>query len=149
MKKQEEESLQDWYTKRRMNLIAIYFNTCLYQFEYSAISISALFYYTYTLKVGNPHLYYSLTMSAMFLFAPISPIIVGKYTDRTRQVRKAALILSLFNIAGNLLYALPFFTWLPIVGRILCGIPDGIKAAYYGMNLLFLLDKSKLLNAAL
>ena len=133
----EQEVLNDWYRKRRLNLIVTYFNTCMYQFEYAAVSISALFYYKYTLKVENPKMYYALTMGATYLIGPISPVVVGKYTDRTRKVRKIALTLSLFNIAGNLLYSLPFFTWLPIVGRILCGIPDGIKAAYYGMVSLF------------
>ena len=129
----EHEILEEWYRKRRMNLLVTYFNTCMYQFEYASVSISALFYYTYTLNVVNPKLYYSLTTSATYYFGPISSIIVGKYTDRTRQVRKVALILSLFNIAGNLFYSLPFFTWLPVAGRILCGIPDGVKTAYFGM----------------
>ena len=130
----EHSMLQDWYNKRKMNLIVIYFNTCMHIFEYSSIVISALFYFKDTLKVDNPNLYYSLALGAAFAFTPTSSIVVGKYTDKTRDVRRVALFLSLFNIVGNLFYVLPFFNWLPIVGRMFCGVPDGVKSAFTGRN---------------
>ena len=129
---EEKKILQAWYKKRTLNLIVTFINGCLYNFEYAVITISALYYFKDTIKVSNPALYYSLATGAMFVLDPISSIMVGKYTDRTRNVRKVALILAFFNIAGNLLYSFPFFDWIPIVGRLLCGIPDGIKAAYLG-----------------
>lgn len=128
----EQQILKDWYKKRKRNLIVIYFNTCMYIFEYSAIVISALFYFKNTLKVANPNLYYSLTLGAAFAFTPISTIIAGRYTDKTRNIRKVALVLSLFNTFGNLFYVFPFVNWLPIIGRLLCGIPDGVKSAFTG-----------------
>ena len=129
----KQQILQAWYMKRKKTLLVIYISTCLYLFEYSSIVISALYYYKYTIKVENPKLYYSLTLGAAFLLTPILSVIVGKYTDRTRDVRTVALILSFVNIVGNLLYVFPLFNnWLPIFGRILCGIPDGIKSAFVG-----------------
>ena len=115
-----------------MNILVTYFNMVMYQFEYASIVISALFYYRNTLKVENPDLYYSLTLGAMYLFVPLSSVIVGKYTDKTRDLRKVALFISLFNTVGNLLYVFPIYNWLPIVGRMLCGIPDGVKSAFVG-----------------
>ena len=129
---EENETLQDWYKKRKNNTIITYINTCIYVFEYSAIVISALFYYKDTLKVSNPQLYYSLTLGSIYILVPVSSVVVGKYTDKTRDVRKVALFLSYFNIVGNLFYVFPVFNWLPIIGRMLCGIPDGVKSAFMG-----------------
>ena len=82
-----------------------------------------------TIRVEHPELVYSLTLGAVYLLTPISSIIVGGYTDSTRDARNVALLLSFFNILGNLLYVFPVFNWFPIVGRMLCGIPDGVKTA--------------------
>ena len=142
----EHKILQDWYKKRKISLLVTYMNTCLYKFEYTSIVISALFYYKYTIKVENPKLYYSLTLGAAFLLTPISSVIVGKYTDRTRDVRKVALILSFFNIVGNLFYVFPLFNWLPIFGRLLCGVPDGVKSALVGEYLSKFISLHKLLH---
>ena len=128
----EHQILQDWYIKRKKNLMVTYISECLYMFEYSAILISALYYYKDTIKVENPKLYYSLTLGAAYLLTPFSSVIVGKYTDRTRNIRKVALILSFFNIVGNLFYVFPLFNWLPIFGRMLCGVPDGVRPAFLG-----------------
>ena len=128
----EHEILKKWYKKRKINMFITYFNVCMYQFEYGSIVISAFFYFKNTLKVDNPNLYYSLTLGAMYLLVPLSSAIVGKYTDKTRDLRKVALFISFFNTIGNLLYVFPVFNWLPIVGRMLCGIPDGVKSAFEG-----------------
>lgn len=128
----ENKILQDWYKKRKNNTIITYIFTSLYVFEYSAVIISALYYYKDTLKVSNPQLYYSLTLGSLYILVPISLIGVGKYTDKTRDVRKVALTLPTLNIVGNLLYVFPLFNWFPIIGRMLCGIPDGIKSAFMG-----------------
>ena len=131
---QNEESkiLQDWLKKRSRNVIVTYFYMFMFVFEYSSIVISALFYFKDTLKVENPNLYYSLTLGAASFFTPISSILMGKYTDRTRDVRRVALLITLFNFVGNIFYVFPVVNWLPIVGRLLCGIPDGVKSAFTG-----------------
>ena len=128
----EKDTLQDWYKKRKNNMIIIYINTCIFVFEFSAITISALYYYKDTLKVSNPQLYYSLTLGSIYILVPVSSVIIGKYTDITRDVRKTALSVSYFNIVGNLFYVFPLFNWFPIIGRMLCGIPDGVKSAFVG-----------------
>ena len=130
---EEEAMLQEWYIKRRKTLIVIFVNCCLYLFEMSAIAISAMYYFQYTLKVHNIKLFYSCALAGTFLLMPFSCLLVGRFTDRTRRVRAVALFVSSFNIIGNLMYVFAFYSWLPIVGRILCGIPDGIKSAYIGM----------------
>ena len=132
----EDKILQDWYKKRRLNVVVTYFYMFMFIFEYSSIVISALFYFKDTLKVNNPKLYYSLALGAASFCTPISSIVVGKYTDKTRDVRRVALFLSLFNIVGNLCYVFPLVNWLPIVGRMFCGFPDGVKSAFTGKLIL-------------
>ena len=55
-----ENVLNSWYRKRKYNLIVFIVCKCLYAFEVSAITISALYYFQYVLKVEYPKLYYSI-----------------------------------------------------------------------------------------
>ena len=136
--KEEENILQNWYKKRRLSLVVIYVHNCLYMFEISAINISAFYYFKYTLKSPNPRLYFSLVTTAVFVLAPFSAVLVGRYVDRTRDLRKTLFVSTLFNVAGNLMYIFPVYDWFPIAGRILCGVPEGIKSAFKGVYILVL-----------
>ena len=128
----EEEVLQKWYKKRRYNLYVYTVCKCLYGFEYSAISISALYYFQYIIRVSNPKLYYSAAIGALFVSPVISSSWLGRYVDRSRNLRGAALCVACFNFAGNVIYVLPFVSWLPILGRFICGIAEGIDGTYQG-----------------
>ena len=132
VKESEDEILKRWYSKRRWSLMVMYIHSSLYMFELSAITISSLYYFKYTIKTPNPKLYYSLVTSAVYVVAPFSAVLIGRYVDRTRELRKTVFTMALFNVLGNLMYIFPVFDWFPIVGRILCGIPDGIRAAISG-----------------
>ena len=128
----EENLMRDWYKKRQHNLIIYTISKALHAFENSAIQISALYYFQNTIHVENPKLYYSLAMGALFLSATLSSIVIGRYMDHYRNLRRTALWMAWFNIVGNLIYLMPVFDWSPIFGRFLCGIADGIKPAYQG-----------------
>ncbi|XP_066929122.1 uncharacterized protein [Clytia hemisphaerica] len=129
---EEGKLLRSWYRKRKYNLSVFIVMKCLYAFEGSAISISALYYFQNVLKVRDPKLYYSLATGALALSSMFSSAMVGRHVDRHRNLRQTSFVVGLFNIAGNLLYVLPFMNWLPIFGRFLCGIADGVRPAYVG-----------------
>ena len=128
----DEQILESWYRKRRNTTIIIFLDKCLYAFEYSAIGISGLYYYKFTIKADNPKLYYSIAMAAIFFVGIISAFFAGLYIDRTRKCREYLLVSNLFTIIGNLIYVLPFSKWLPIIGRAICGVADGAKPGCQG-----------------
>ena len=127
----EEKELLRWYKKRKYNLIVYFVYKALYSFEMSAISISALYYFKYILKVYSPKLYYSLAIGALSFMSMFSTALVGRYTDHYRCLRKATLI-GWSNVIGNLFYVFPFYGFFPILGRFICGVGDGIPPAYQG-----------------
>ena len=131
----QNKILQDWYKKRKWFIIIATFNQCLYLFEFSALSLSALYYFTFTMKVENPKLYFSLTIGAMYVLCPFSSLFAGRYVDRTRNLRKITLLFSILNLLGNLMYVFPLLNWFPILGRFICGIPSGIRPAFTGEQL--------------
>uniref|UniRef100_A0A7M6DN15 Uncharacterized protein n=1 Tax=Clytia hemisphaerica TaxID=252671 RepID=A0A7M6DN15_9CNID len=128
----EKTCLENWYRKRKYNFIILVILEGLFSFEYSAISISALYYFQDILKVSNPKLYYSLSMAALQFASMISSTLIGKLVDRYRNLRIVVLYISNFNVIGNLLYIFPYLNWFPILGRLLCGIADGTRPAYQG-----------------
>ena len=84
----DDQILESWYRKRRNTTIIIFLDKCLYAFEYSAISISALYYYKFTIKADNPQLYYSIAMAALYIVSIFSAFFAGRYIDRTRKCRE-------------------------------------------------------------
>ncbi|XP_066935298.1 uncharacterized protein [Clytia hemisphaerica] len=121
-----------WKLKRKLTVSIGIIYQCLYCFEYSSTAISALYYYKNSFNVENPKFYYGCSMAAIFLSAIISNYICGRVMDKTRDLRKVVLNLSLCNILGNLTYTLTWSPWLPVLGRFVCGIATGIGAAVTG-----------------
>ena len=143
----EEQNLQDFYRKRRNNLIVYGIFKCLYAFETSAVSLSALYYFQYVVRVENPKLFYSLAVGAISLSSMIMSALVGRMVDRYRNLRKTSF-LAVLNVLGNLIYVFPFFNWFPIFGRFLCGIADGVRPAYLG-EVLLVDDRKKAIQYSL
>ena len=135
---EEMKAVQCWYKKRRWFLFIAIMNACFYLFEYSAVTITAYYYFKLTLKVENPKLYFSLATGAMYILAPFSAVYTGRYVDRTRNLQKTTLLLSFFNLVGNLMYVFPVFKWFPIFGRFLCGVPSGMRPAFSGNLISFI-----------
>ena len=51
----------------------------------------------------------------------VSSVLLGWWTDRSRDVRRIALVVNAFPIVGNLLYFVGFNVWVLLVGRIFSG----------------------------
>ena len=126
-------SLKEWYAKRRMFTVIYTVQQCLLYFEYSAVSISALYYYKETFKVSNPNFFYGINMASLYLTAVIFVNLCGRFTDRTRDIRRVAFVTIAFSAAGNLIYTMTYSKWLPIIGRLLCGSGDGFRTAMAGI----------------
>ena len=85
-----------------------------------------------SLQAEDPKFYYSLSMGAMYISIFISVITCARYMDKTRNLRRIALTTITFSIVGNLTYTITFSPYLPIFGRFLCGINDGVRICAAG-----------------
>ncbi|CAG0901415.1 unnamed protein product [Darwinula stevensoni] len=70
-------------------------------------------------------------MEAFSLASLFSGMLVGYWTDRSGDVRKIALLMNLFQIAGNLFYFIGFFPWILLLGRFISGIGAGLNTVMY------------------
>ena len=61
------------------------------------------------------------TVIAFSMASLFSGMLVGYWADRSKGVRKIALFMNLFQIAGNILYFIGFFPWILLLGRFVSG----------------------------
>ena len=130
-------ALKAWYAKRRMFTVICTVQQCLIYFENSVVSISALYYYKDTFKVSNPSFFYGISMASLNFASIIFVNLCGRFTDRTREVRRVAFFTLAFSAVGNLIYTMTYSKWLPIIGRLLCGSGDGLRTAMAGIYPIF------------
>ena len=130
---EDAPALKEWYAKRRMFTVIYTVQQCLIYFEYTAISISALYYYKETYRVSNPSFFYGISMASLYPATIIFVKLCGRFTDRTRDIRRVAFVTIAFSAAGNLIYTMTYSKWLPIFGRLLCGSGDGFRTAMAGI----------------
>ena len=123
---------KNWFRKRKIMTILGIIQKCVYYFEYSAISVSVLYYYNNIIKVDNPKLFVGLALGAIFVSGTISTYICGRFMDKTRNLRGFGLLGLFCGMVGNLTYSLPFSPWCPIIGRLLCGLQAPIQSTFSG-----------------
>ena len=131
------DSLQEWYKLRHRTMVIGLLHKSIFIFEYSSVSISALYYYQHSIENENPQLYYSLCMGVVYLVALFSSFHGGKYIDRTGNLREIVLMTIFLSICGNALYLISYSKWFPIIGRALCGLAEGARPGFAGECFLF------------
>ena len=129
-----------WYKRRNQAEWIGLIQQCLLYFEHTAVAISALFYYETLFNVDNPKLYFSLAMAMYMTAAMTSVTVCGHYMDRTRNVRRIALVTLAILVIGNLVYTMTYSKWFPILGRFLCGINNGSRTSLAGKTPLQILN---------
>ena len=123
-----------WMKKRRLTTYVLYVHTLLFGTEYSAIVLSLYYYLENSFPDANISLYYCLAMTAMSLSATLTPITLGYYVDKKRNIRMVMVVVISVSMIGNLLYSLHFSVWFIIFGRLLCGLGEAITTAGTGRS---------------
>ena len=120
--------LEKWKKKRKWTTYIFYAFATLLGLEYSAVVLSLMFYLKDTIKVDHAPRYYSIGMTAMCSSAILSSVTLGRFIDKSRNVRGFMLTVNAVNVIGNVIYSLNFSPYLPICGRFLCGVSDSMKS---------------------
>ena len=128
--------------KKKLVVMSFILRYFLMGVEYSIILPTALLYMK-TFEAGP--FFTGLTIAAYPIAAIISLPLFGYFYDRTKRVKELLLLLNFFEALGNLIYALPFSIWLPLLGRFIAGIGDGFLALTVG-ELTYLYDDSQRLG---
>ena len=108
--------------KRRATLLCFSIRMFLLGAEYAIILPSI---WLYLKKFDSQTWFLGLVVAVYPLAAVLSMPIVGRFYDRTKRAKEAILVLNFFEIAGNIVYALPYSQWLPFFGRFFAGLGDG------------------------
>ncbi|XP_065667602.1 uncharacterized protein LOC124807596 [Hydra vulgaris] len=97
--------------------------------EYSVILPTALLYMK---RFNANNIFMGLVVSLYPVGAIISLPLFGYLYDKTKRIKELLLVLNLFQIIGNVLYALHFSIWFPLVGRFISGMGDGFISCVSG-----------------
>ena len=119
-----------WFIlKRRLLTVAFSIRMFMKGVEYSVILPSVLLY----MKTFDANSVFMGLVIAAYPFAGmISLPIFGWIYDKTKKTKQLIMLLNLFQIAGNILYAIPLSKWLPLSGRFISGLGDGFAACAMG-----------------
>ncbi|CAG0889835.1 unnamed protein product [Darwinula stevensoni] len=118
------------FKKKRYITFAISFASNFIGGTEFAIILPSIWRYLQQLGVTN-EAYLGLVTSSFSLASLFSGMLVGYWTDRSGDVRKIALFMNLFQIAGNLFYFIGFFPWILLLGRFISGIGAGLNTVMY------------------
>ncbi|CAB3998336.1 major facilitator superfamily domain-containing 8-like [Paramuricea clavata] len=120
-----------WTFKEKRNLTLFAFSTRMFFMgvEYAVIFPSVWLY----LKIFHVDYWYlGLVLSAYNMVGIVSTALVGRLVDMTRKVRFTGFLWNLAEIAGNFIYAMPFWVGLPLIGRMVAGFGEGFISAMWG-----------------
>ena len=123
--------LAEW-DKKRTRTYYVYLVQALFNgLELTIVQGTLWSYLTTLIDVDNPKLFYNIINGIIF-FAPIVfGSLVGRWVDKTRNLKFSLVILNTFILVGTLLYMLPFSPMFPTAGRMLHGCNFIIRSLMY------------------
>lgn len=128
---EEEETLLDvqhsplFKLKRRLLMMALFFNFFLVGLEYSVTIPPAFFNGKYS---AADRQFMLLEVGFYPMAGMISSLILGHMYDRTKRIRNQLIVMNFLQVVGNYVYAINYSRWLPLLGRIISGAGDGFTA---------------------
>jgi len=127
----------NWLKKRRTTTIICTAFSFVIGMEYSAISVSLLFYLQKLVPdvSGHEKQWYSVVMTACAFSSSIFGVVSGRYIDRTRKIKECLLGFTVVAMIGNLMYTVHQSVWFLVLGRFLCGMIDATQPVISGMCL--------------
>ena len=136
----DENSETRWQSKRKWFLI----NTCVGAFliglSLTGYYPTEYYYLKKAVKVDNPDLYFGLSWAFLYSSGVVSSFVGSYYADRTKHVRHICLLEDVFNIVGNIMYALYYSPAFILLGQLLVGTTAARASASIGE--LFRIDDS-------
>lgn len=111
--------------KRKTTLICFFIRMFLLGAEYAIILPSI---WLYLKRFNVPTWYLGLVVAIYPTAAVLSLPVVGRIFDKTKRTKELILVLNVFEIVGNIIYAIPYSKWFIFIGRFFAGLGDGFYA---------------------
>ena len=121
-----------WEQKRSTTIKAFVLECAALGMEYSVTFLTLWLYVTTLVVTDKPKVFYSIISASYLLSAVLFSILIGRWVDKTRNVRITFLVCNLSVIVGNILYSLHQSPWFLVVGRFLCGIGGPLRSVMSG-----------------
>lgn len=118
-----------YQTKKQLTLIGFALRRFAAGIDYMIIMPTLWFY----LDSFNSRYYFlGLVIAAdsfvCFILSPLVEVIV----EKTQKIRVLGFLANLFQIAGSMIYALPLYFYMPLVGRLVSGVGASFGSALNG-----------------
>ena len=115
------DQLEAWKKKRRSTMIMTAIHRVLYGIQYSNVFATLWIYLTTLVQSDHPYLWYSIISVSFHVSGIIITLIVGRISDKTRDIRACFLVATALTIIGNILYSLPYSIYYVFAGRFVSG----------------------------
>ena len=102
-------------------MIMMALHRILFGIQYSNVFATLWIYLTTLVQTKHPYLWYSLISVSFHVSGMILTLMIGRVSDRTRDIRACFLVTTALTIVGNVLYSLPFSIYYVFAGRFISG----------------------------
>lgn len=125
---------KQWLKERAYNRYIAYFVMFMAGLEISSVIVSMLYYLetSFNYNMAEARFYFSITETFCGLGQICGGIMIGRYVDRTRNLKRVILLNLLLIMLGNLMYSLPISVYFVIIGRFFCGTNESLQTALGG-----------------
>ena len=136
---EQTEGYKSWEKRRNKATYISYFIISLGGLEINAVMVTLLYYLVenFDISLSQARMYFSMAEFFSAVGQTISSIYIGRYVDKTRNLRLVVLVTLWATIVGNMLYALPFHLSSIFIGRFLCGLNEVFQVALCGKPFFF------------
>ena len=131
---EETTEYKQWVKRRERTKYIGYLLMLLYGLESNAVLVSLMYYLVdrFQMDMQTARFYFSISEMFNAIGQFFGGLILGRYTDATRNLRYAFMV-NLFAICvGNLLFSLSMNVWIIILGRFLCGLNEALQTSLGG-----------------
>jgi len=128
----DKAKLLKWRKKRKLSFIGISLLLFFMGIDYGITVSSLWFYLTDLIKTDHAKLFYGLIPTSTFIVGLLVSPMVGRITDKDKNIRQTIFFITTLLIIGNMMYSLYFSVWIVFVGRAICGIGLALRPLVYG-----------------
>ena len=133
-----------WKKKRQRTFISYCVMTSIIGLEYGIFPATILSYLQEGLHAENADLWFGMITASYFISSIICCLVITRYTDRTRNVKKTLIISCIFVAFGNFLYSIPSYAFVILIARLIQGIADSLLPIIQGEIIRFYEEEERL-----
>ena len=137
-------TVDEWKKKRQRTFISYCVMTSIIGLEYGIFPATILSYLQEGLHAENADLWFGMITASYFISSIICCLVITRYTDRTRNVKKTLIISCIFVAFGNFLYSIPSYAFVILIARLIQGIADSLLPIIQGEIIRFYEEEERL-----